>query len=274
MNKNFFSNILKKLIDFLFVPVRKSKTLLEYTLNHTLRNEIEEMSKKGTLFPLNHIQQSIKLSGRLLNKNFIILDIGGGIGASLKLFSGHFPDKKIMVFEPVTESYNAIKERFPDHVNIEFIKAAAGNETSEKEINIAGRITSSSLLPLVADPDSDVFNEKNLGQVRVEKIKIVRLDDFLAKNSDEVGIMKIDVQGFEMDVLKGAEMTLKRTDIIVLEANNHDAYSGSAKYYDIDRYLRDRNFALYNIFPSIVDNDRLKEWDMIYLNNSARCVSE
>jgi hypothetical protein len=84
--------------------------------------------------------------------------------------------------------------------------------------------------------------------------------------------MKIDVQGFEMDVLKGAEMTIGRTDIIVLEANNHEGYKGSAKYYDIDRFMRDHNFSLYNIFPSIIDDGKLKEWDMIYLNNYARCV--
>ncbi len=100
---------------------------------------------------------------------------------------------------------------------------------------------------------------------------MVRLDDFLAKNQDEIGIMKIDVQGYEMDVLKGAETTLKRTDIIVLEANNHEGYTGSAKYYDIDKYLRERNYTLYDILPSIVDNGKLKEWDMIYMNNSARC---
>jgi FkbM family methyltransferase len=274
MPNNLFVNISKKSIDLLLLPVRKSKTLLEYILNHTLRKEIEAMSDNGILFPLNHIQQSIKLSRKLLNRNFIILDIGGGIGASLNLFINQLPDKKIIVFEPVTESYKTIKERFPDSKNIEFIKAAVGNENTEKEINITGRITSSSLLPLVADPGSEVFNEKNLGQVRVEIIRIVRLDDFLAKNKDEIGIMKIDVQGFEMDVLKGAETTLGRTDIIVLEANNHDGYKGSAKYFDIDNYLRNHNFTLFNIFPSIVDDGKLKEWDVIYMNNSAKCVLE
>lgn len=272
MKKNFFSKTLKKIIDLCFIPVRKSKTLLDHIMNHTLRSDIEKMSCSGILFPLNHIQQSIKLSAKLLNQKFIILDIGGGIGASLKLFAENFPDKKIIVFEPVTENFDAIKERFPHNKNIELIKTAVGNEESEIEINIAGRITSSSLLQLVADPDSDVFNEKNLGQVRVEKIKIVRLDDVFSDCKDEIGIMKIDVQGFEMDVLKGAESTLGRTNIIVLEVNNHEGYLGSAKYYDIDSYLRNHNFSLYNIFPSIIDDGKLKEWDIIYLNNSARCV--
>jgi len=271
MEKTILSGIGAKIIDFLFIPVRKSKTLLKHLLNHTLRKEIEEMSDRGELFPLNHIHRTIALAKRLLNQEFIILDIGGGIGASLKLFLDSFPDRKIMVFEPVSENFKAIKKRFPSSPNIEFINCAAGNENAEKQINLASRITSSSLLPLSADPGSNVFNESNLGKTGVETIRIVKLDDFLAKNSDEIGIMKIDVQGYEMDVLKGAEFTLQRTDIIVLETNNHEGYSGSAKYFDIDKFLRDHNFTLYNIFPSIVESGKLKEWDMIYMNNSARC---
>jgi len=272
MEKSAISGIIAKITDIFFIPVRRNKTLLKHLLNHTLKKEIEEMSDKGELFPLNHIHRAIKLAKNLLNKESIILDIGGGIGASLKLFTENFPDRKIMVFEPVTENFKAIKERFPSFTNIEFIKHAVGNENIEKQINIAGRPTSSSLLPLSADPVSDVFNESNLGKTGIETITMVKLDDFLAKNQDEIGIMKIDVQGYELDVLKGAETTLKRTDIVVLEANNHEGYIGSAKYYDIDRYLRERNFTLYDILPSIVDNGKLKEWDMIYMNNSARCV--
>jgi FkbM family methyltransferase len=235
---------------------------------------MEERSEKGELFPHHHIYRSIRLAKKLLNKKFIILDIGGGIGATVKLFSQFFPENKIMVFEPINDNFNAIKSRFSSDTNIEVINFAVGNENSIKKINIANRITSSSILPLEADLNSAVFNEKNLGQTRVESIEIVRLDDFMLSDHNEIGIMKIDVQGFELDVLKGAEATLKRTDILVLEANNHNGYVGSPKYYDIDKFIREHDFTLYDILPSIVDNGKLKEWDLIYLNNLAQCVSE
>lgn len=274
MEKTFISFITKKIIDFLFLPVRKSKNLLSHVVNHTLHKEIEEMSDSGNLFPMNHIHQGLRLSSKLINRNFIIVDIGGGIGASLKLFTEYYPDKKIIAFEPVSENFAAIRLRFPGNDKIELVKSAVGNENTNREIHIAGRITSSSILPLAADPGSKVFNKANLGQVRTETIEIVRLDDFMANDSREIGIMKIDVQGFEMEVLMGAEKTLARTSIIILEANNHEGYTGSARYYDIDSFLREHGFTLYNLFPSIVDDGRLKEWDMIYLNNSAKCVSE
>lgn len=272
MKKNFFTTIIKRLIDLTFIPVRKNRILLDHVINGTLRSEIGSMSESGKLFPLNHIHKSIRLSQNLVNQDFIILDIGGGVGASLKIFLEQLPGKKIIVFEPVEDSFNAIKQRFPGYNNIEFVRAAAGNDNGEKDIHIAERITSSSLLPLAADPESNVFDDRNLGKVRTEKIRTVRLDNFLSSFDGRIGIMKIDVQGYELDVLKGAENKLGITDIVVLEANNHEGYKGSAKYYEIDSYLRSHNYSLVDIIPSIVDNCRLKEWDMIYLNNLSECV--
>ena len=273
MRKNFTTELIKKLIDLSFAPLKKSKTFLSYLFDHTLLNEMEERSEKGELFPHHHIHRSIMLAKKLLNQKFIILDIGGGIGATVKLFNQFYPENKILVFEPIDDNFNAIKLRFSPYTNIEILKYAIGNENSVKKINIANRITSSSILPLAADKNSEFFNENNLGQARVESIEIVRLDDFMIKYHDEIGIMKIDVQGFELDVLKGAEVTLNRTDIVVLEVNNHNGYVGSPKYYDIDKFLREHNFTLYDILPSIMDNKKLKEWDVIYLNNLAQCVS-
>jgi hypothetical protein len=273
MRKNFTTELIKKLIDLSFAPLKKSKTFLSYLFDHTLIKELEERSEKGELFPLHHIHRSIKLAKKFPNQKFIILDIGGGIGATAKIFNQFFPENRIMVFEPINDNFNAIKLRFSPNTNIEIIKYAVGNENSVKKINIANRITSSSILPLAVDINSEVFNENNLGQTRIESVEIVRLDDFMLNDHNEIGIMKIDVQGFELDVLKGAEVTLKRTDIVVLEANNHNGYVGSPKYYDIDKFLREHNFTLCDILPSIVDNGKLKEWDVIYLNNLVQCVS-
>jgi FkbM family methyltransferase len=274
MRKSIVTEFIKKLIDAVLVPLKKNRTFLTYIFDHALHNEMEERSQKGELFSHHHIHRSISLAKKLSNQKFMILDIGGGVGATVKLFNQFFPDNKMLIFEPVNDNFNEIKSRFLSVPNIETVKYAAGNENSKRPINIASRITSSSLLPLAADSGSAVFNKNNLGQTRVETIEIVRLDDFLSKDQNEIGIMKIDVQGFELDVLKGAETTLKRTDIVVLEANNHEGYAGSAKYYDIDNYMRAHNFTLYDILPSIVDNGKLKEWDVIYMNNSAKCVSE
>jgi len=272
MKQNILFEFIKILIDAFIYPFKKNKTILSYLLNNTFRQELEEKIEKGEVFPLQHIHRSIRLAKKFSNQNFIILDIGGGIGASVKLYNKLFSENRIIVFEPVLENYNTIKSTFEGFSNIEVCNVAVGNENSKREINIANRITSSSLLPLAADTDSNFYNEKYLGHNRIENIEIVRLDDFLDKSQTEIGIMKIDVQGYEMNVLRGAELTLKKTNIVLLEVTNHDVYAGSPKYFDIDLYLRDHDFTLYDIIPSVLDKGRIKEWDCLYISKSALCA--
>lgn len=272
MKRSFLTEFIKKLIDTSFKPLKKNQAFLSYLLDHTLRRELEERIEKGGIFPLYHITRSIRLAKMLPDQDFIILDIGGGVGASLILYNKAFPGNRILVFEPIRENFRIIKSRTSGLQNIEVYNCAAGNENSKMPINIAGRITSSSLLPLSADPASDVFNEKNLGKQRIENIEVVRLDDVLAGVKGTIGIIKIDVQGYEMNVLKGAENSLDRTKIVLLEANNHEGYAGSAKYHEIDSHMREHGFTLYDLLPSIFEKGRLKEWDMIYLKTSAICT--
>jgi FkbM family methyltransferase len=263
---------IKFIIDFLFLPLIKIKPLLSYLLNNTLKKELEVRLEKGELFPMQHIHRSIRLAKRLPDQDFMILDIGGGIGATLRLFRKNFPKTRIIVFEPVAESFGIITEKYGNDQNTQICNVAAGNENSKKNINIANRITSSSLLPLAAETESIYYDEKSLGLNRNETIEIIRLDDFLTSVKGSIGIMKLDVQGFEMNVLQGAVETLKRTSIVLLEAGNHDVYVGSPRYYDIDDHLRSHGFTLYDIIPSVLDNGQLKEWDVIYISNSTLCI--
>jgi FkbM family methyltransferase len=262
---------IKFIIDLLFIPLVKIKPLFSYLLNNPFRKELESRLENGGLFPMQHIHRSIRLAKRLPDQDFIILDIGGGIGASLRLYLKYFPANRIMLFEPVKESFKTIESKYGKSGNVTFCNLAVGNEKTVKEINIANRVTSSSILPLSAETESVFYDEKTLGLNRNETIEIVRLDDFLKNKNDKIGIMKLDVQGFEMNVLQGAEETLKRTSLILLEAGNHDVYVGSPKYYEIDEYLRAHGFTLYDIIPSVLDKGQLKEWDVIYIANSALC---
>ena len=102
-------------------------------------------------------------------------------------------------------------------------------------------------------------------EVDTEKIQISKLDVEIP-DYFHILILKIDVQGYELEVLKGARESLKRTVIVTLEMNNHIGYLGSAKYFEIDEYLRNAGFILYDIFPSSKIEKQLAEWDSIYLN--------
>ena len=78
--------------------------------------------------------------------------------------------------------------------------------------------------------------------------------------------MKLDVQGFEIEALKGAVNCLSRTYFVLIELSNHDYYKHGAKYFEVDDFLRQIGFELQTFIPSLRDKNKILEWDSIYMN--------
>jgi len=71
-----------------------------------------------------------------------------------------------------------------------------------------------------------------------ELVEMKKLDDFLFKNYN---FINMDVQGYEMEVLKGAEKTLENIDYLYCEVNRNEVYEGNAYIEEIDNYLSNYN---------------------------------
>ncbi len=260
-----FGTIIKFFISIFCSIIKKNKDIKKYVFSVALRNEVIDYIENNYYAEYEHIKRSISI----LNKNkffddFIILDIGGSNGHTARLYSEAFPLHKVFVFEPIKETFTILSKNIINNKNIVAINKAVGNKSGIEKINVAKRISSSSLLELKADKSSKLFAE-NLEAVSIEDITICKIDDEVAIDKN-IGIMKIDVQGLELEVLKGSKLTLERTFIVLLEVNNHNGYLGSPKYFDIDLILRESGFIIYDLCPSTRDNGRLKEWDSIYVN--------
>ena len=128
------------------------------------------------------------------------------------------------------------------------------------------RITSSSILPPSQNIEGDFLKDALIKKEEIE-IDIIRLDDEISIEK-EIALLKIDVQGYELEVLKGATETLKRTSFITLELSNHQSYEGAPLYYELDEYLRNNGFKLYDMIISIRNNGMASEWDAIYINKN------
>jgi FkbM family methyltransferase len=245
--------------------IKHNKDVKKYVFSKVLRDEVVEFIENEYYSDYEHIKRSISFfKSTFTIENFVILDIGGAIGNTAKIFADSFPLNTVYVFEPIKESFDSLLKNTKDRSNIKAINKAAGNINKKELINIAKRITASSLYVLHADKTSNIFAE-NLKSIKTEEIYICRIDDELP-NSTKIGIMKIDVQGFELEVLKGASRLLENTYIVLLEVNNHNGYIGSPKYFEIDQAMRDYGFIICDICPSTRDKGRLKEWDVIYVN--------
>jgi FkbM family methyltransferase len=257
-------SIIKFFISIFANIIRLNKRSVEYLFTRVLKDEVAEYYENSYYGGVIHITNTITAAAKYIKPEHVILDLGGFIGSTAKEFAESFPQNQVYVFEPLPDNIKKIEKISAEYKNITIVPKAVGNISSKVFINKSANISSSSIFPLNADPNSPIFSG-NLQVTEQLEIETIALDDFLPANT-HVGIMKLDVQGYELNALKGALRTLKNTDFIVVEVVNHDYYKGGAKYYEIDQYLRENNFVISDIYPSLKDNKILKEWDCIYIS--------
>ncbi len=129
----------------------------------------------------------------------VVMDVGALAGETALYFSNLVGDKgRVYAFEPVQDSYNLLVENLKrNHVkNIEAVKLGLFSEN--KGAIISNGASGASLL---------ATNTTNKGQ----KIQLVKLDDFVKeKNLNKVDFIKMDIEGAELDALKGGEETIKK----------------------------------------------------------------
>ena len=103
-----------------------------------------------------------------------------------------------------------------------------------------------------------------------EKVKIRKLDSFVNEiNWTPKILLKIDVQGFELNVLRGANSSLKRIDIIIIEVLFVGLYENQTSFDDIYKFLCERKFNYQGNFNQVTDTEtgRIIYADTIFVKN-------
>ncbi len=259
-------SIVKFIIQLFASLIKNNKEALKFLYTKALNKETQAYIDYGYGETYPHIEKSSEIAKKFKFENDLIVDIGGARGYTAYLFHQFQTNANIKVFEPLAENIPLIKKQLQGIKNIEIIAKALGNEIGEQIINRSSRVTSSSLLEFEASIDSDYMKEA-LKENVTEKIVISTLDEEL-KSIDRVGIIKIDVQGYEVEVLKGGVETLKKTSLVVVEVSNHHVYKNAPMYFDVDEILRSNGFVLYDNCLTFKEQGRLREWDAIYVNAS------
>jgi len=159
---------------------------------------------------------------------------------------------KIISFEPLSSAFRLLKEKAASDPNWEVFNFALGENYEKRDINIAGNSYSSSLLEMLPEHQKVAPESKYVGK---ELIEIYKLDDIfneLCIPSDKI-YMKIDAQGFERMILKGAEKTLKSISHLQLEMSFVPLYDGEILFDEMYSFLHDKDFKMIAIEPGFKD---------------------
>ena len=172
------------------------------------------------------------------------------IGAS----SGEFAQSMIeycggvrnaLLIEPQPALVAELSSRF-SRDTVQIRQCAISDKEHRTEMDVFNWHYSSSLLPLKPDTAGldRIVDLKARERISVEVQKLDNVMASLRWYGEVIDFMKVDVQGSELAVFRGAEDTLRRTRMIWTEVSFRPIYEGSASFFDIHSYLSQRGFIL------------------------------
>ena len=178
----------------------------------------------------------------------VIFDIGANSGqfALETLYNGF--RGKIISFEPTSEVYEKLKKNSQKWSNWQIHeRAAVGEECGTIMINVAGNSAASSSILAMGKAHQDAAPEANF--VGSESVSLITLDSVFKNYVSQSSkcLLKIDVQGYEEQVLRGAVDSIQGFDAIKLECSLVSLYDGDKTFEYYFDFFKKNGFELFDI---------------------------
>ncbi|MDA8872016.1 FkbM family methyltransferase [Candidatus Thioglobus sp.] len=239
----------------------------------------------GTLRDLHPDPQLTKslVDGNVFNKDhLVVVDVGARKG--FEKHWGNYADQiNLIGFEPNEESYKECIEKKSNAQTI-YYPYALDRTKGEKDFYITSYLSACGFYK----PNEKIVKrfgaEDTFTVTEITKVSTIDLDSFCVENNiKNVDFIKLDTEGSELDILKGAEKTLKSSVIgISIEVEFIKMYIDQPLFSDVDQYLRSLNFELYDLdlsrktrsslspySSSNLDIGQLAQGQALYLRDSA-----
>ena len=230
----------------------------QFLSNFNLR--IEKVSKNQNLHDVLNL---------LLNKLEInvLLDVGANEGQFAKKVRSYGYFEKIISFEPLQNVYERLINNTEKDKNWIHKNLAIGDFDGETSINVSNYSLSSSILQM---SDLHLEAKKNSEFVSKHKIQIEKIDTFISKNDIRSSniFLKVDTQGTEHQVIKGADNNLDKIRGILCELSLNELYLGQKLWIEIIESMKAKNFEVWYLEKGFQHpkNQKVLQLDCIFLN--------
>ncbi len=214
--------------------------------------KIESSGQRNIEFNKIGIKQFYK---KILSNNPTIIDVGANKGQTIDFFKKIFINPKIYAYEP-SDQYKILKRKYIKNKKILISNYAIHNKKGKK-IFYSHSFKSRDISQLSGFYK---INKKSKDHIKINSSKrkeilkninhssivnCITLDE-LIKNQ-KIDLLKIDTQGNELNVLKGAKKLLTKTKFVKLEIMLYDYYEIKFTFSDLDLFLNKFNFKIFNV---------------------------
>jgi FkbM family methyltransferase len=182
----------------------------------------------------------------------LIVDIGANRGQFALCARHCFAQSRIVSFEPLAGPAGVYRSLFANDNNIVLHEVAIGPEPGEATIHLSARDDSSSLLP-ISEAQDRLF--PGTAEAGTTVIQISPLNSCLVEAEiDSPALLKLDVQGFELEALKGCESLLDRFTWVYAECSFVELYTGQALADAVIAWLHEKGLALTGVYNMSFDS--------------------
>jgi FkbM family methyltransferase len=228
--------------------IRRLRSTAAYALRRRLGFPLEELALERL--------QAAGLAPR------VIFDVGASHGLFANRARLLWPGSDIHCFEPEPEYAEILTERAKSDVHLHVCPALVG-ATARPNQAYHFHLGASSVLANAV--------RAGTGADTLRHARMIALDDYCGEHDLEPDFLKIDVQGYELEVLKGAERVLARIEVVFTEVNHLEVYAGVPLAAELIGWLAERGYALHDVCNLMTrpSDGALWQTDMIFVRHSS-----
>ncbi len=179
---------------------------------------------------------------RLAARGFVpsaIVDVGANHGGWSDTVRSVFPGARFLLIEPQSEMAPFLTQFCARAPGSEWVQAGAGAEAGEQLLTVWDDLQGSAILP------DAIHALTPYGERRA--IPIVTVNELVTSGRFPVpDLIKIDVQGYEMDVLQGATTVLGQTEAFIVETSLYDPLGGRPTFYRVAEFMETAGYAIFD----------------------------
>ncbi len=191
---------------------------------------------------LGHIDSLELLESLAAQPPTVIYDIGANIGTWTCLAKSLYPAAHVEAFEPLAqhfEKFRAWTAPWPGDVRLH--ACALGPEERTATMHVMDFSDASSLLALNAEGAT----EFKIHEAASQSVPVVPLDQLVEREMlARPDLLKLDVQGYELEVLRGASACLRHARAVICEVSFREYYAGQPLFAEVVGFMREHGFVL------------------------------